>query len=125
MFGHFTTLCMKGLRLTLVKTVLNLRYYVAEKENASLTKRIFLSASITSVCRKTECKSNRPGLNKSLFEQKRLFIRAPDETLKVPGPKKFWIPWRMTQMRMSRKTSLELDLSCSHKKRISLLLVLF
>ena len=114
MFVHFTTLCMKGLRLTLVKTVLNLRYYVTEKENASLTKRIFLSASITSVCCKTECKSNRPGLNKSLFE-------VPDETLKVPGPKKFWIPWRMTQMRMSGKTSLELDLSCSHKKRISLL----
>ena len=31
---------------------------------------------------------------------------GPDQILRVPGPKKFWMPWRMTQKRISRKTSL-------------------
>ena len=34
----------------------------------------------------------------------RIFGPGPD--LRVPGPKKFWMPWRMTQKRISRKTSL-------------------
>ena len=33
-------------------------------------------------------------------------FRAPDEILGVPGPKKSWMPWRMTQKQVFRKTSL-------------------
>ena len=32
--------------------------------------------------------------------------RAPSETLGVPGPKMFWMPWRMTQKRIYKKRSL-------------------
>ena len=32
--------------------------------------------------------------------------RVPDEILEVPGPKKFWMPWRMTQRQIFRKTSV-------------------
>ena len=32
--------------------------------------------------------------------------RAPDKILGVPGPKKFWMPWGMTQKRKSRKATL-------------------
>ena len=34
-------------------------------------------------------------------------IRAPDEIMGVPGPKMFWLPWRMTQKQISKKTSQE------------------
>ena len=30
-------------------------------------------------------------------------FKASDKILGVPGPKKFWMPWRMTQKRISRK----------------------
>ena len=32
--------------------------------------------------------------------------RAPDDTVGAPDPKKFWMPWKMTQKQISRKTSL-------------------
>ena len=34
------------------------------------------------------------------------FSRVPDKILGMLVPKKFWIPWRMTQKQISRKTSL-------------------
>ena len=33
-------------------------------------------------------------------------IRVTNEILGVPGPKTFWMPWRMIQKQISRKTSL-------------------
>ena len=32
--------------------------------------------------------------------------RAPDKMLGMPGPKKFWMSWRMIQKRISLKTFL-------------------
>ena len=39
--------------------------------------------------------------------------RVPDEILEVPGPKMFWMPWRMTQKQIFRKTSVA---KCNFRK---------
>ena len=52
-----------------------------------------------------ECKSYLLNIKIICWTCKSHF-RVPEEILEVPGPKKLWMAWSMTQKRISRKTSL-------------------